>query len=212
MQQGKPDPRTFDAPTITLHQQPAALPEAVIARPAAAPEKTTPQPVGRYVEVTLSPQANGNFVAPGTINGRSVMFLIDTGATFVTVPEKLQGSLGLSRGPNFRSKTANGVVSHYGTRIERMSLGRLELSEVPGALNPHAPDDTVLLGMSALRGLELIHTNGQLILRQPVANSTQVAAAPVPRLGIPQFKRPLAACMARDKLVDARVLACMEGR
>ncbi|WP_162560120.1 retropepsin-like aspartic protease family protein [Methylotetracoccus oryzae] len=169
----------------------------------------------RYAELALSPQANGNYLTRGTINGRAVRFLIDTGASFVTVPERLKGALGLSRGTYFKVRTANGVVGNYATRIEQLSIGPLALREVPGALNPHDSDDTVLLGMSALRGFELMQSHGQLILRQPADYAQHAAEASpgsTPMLGMPLFKRPLSACMRSDKLVDARVLACMEGR
>ncbi len=120
-------------------------------------------------EVVLDRNRSGHYVAPGQINGQPVTFLVDTGATHVSVPESLAGRLGLERGREQRSMTANGVISVYATRLNSVRLGNIELRNVQASINPFMPEDTVLLGMSFMQHLELIQRDGQLTLRIPAS-------------------------------------------
>ena len=117
-------------------------------------------------EVKLRQNRNGHYVANGTINGESVRFLLDTGATEVSVPERLASRLGLSRGLPSLVQTANGTVTTYTTRLAQISLGEIRMRDVRAHINPHMYDDEVLLGMSFLRDLELVQREAELTLRQ----------------------------------------------
>ncbi|MBA4503028.1 retropepsin-like aspartic protease family protein [Marinobacterium marinum] len=118
-------------------------------------------------EVVLEQSRSGHYVAPGRINGQPVTFLLDTGATRVSVPEILADRLGLKRGAEQKTVTANGVISVYATRLERVQLGSIELRNVSASINPFMPDETVLLGMSFMQHLELVQRGGQLTLSIP---------------------------------------------
>ncbi len=120
-------------------------------------------------EVVLDRNRSGHYVAPGQINGQPVTFLLDTGATHVSVPESLADRLGLKRGREQKSMTANGVISVYATRLNSVRLGSIELRNVQASINPFMPEDTVLLGMSFMQHLELIQRDGQLTLRIPAS-------------------------------------------
>ena len=100
-------------------------------------------------ELVLKQNRSGHYVSPGAINGRSVVFLLDTGATVVSVPAHQAAALGLAAGARQRVTTANGEVSVYATRIEVLSLGPFRLHNVRAHLNPGLSGDAVLLGMSA---------------------------------------------------------------
>lgn len=118
-------------------------------------------------EVILQRNRAGHYVAPGRINGEPVTFLLDTGATRVSVPAALAERLGLERGREQQSLTANGVISVYATRLDSVQLGGIRLHDVAASINPHMSDRTVLLGMSFMQHLELIQRDGQLTLRLP---------------------------------------------
>lgn len=118
-------------------------------------------------EVVLDRNRSGHYVAPGQINGQTVTFLLDTGATRVSVPESLASDLGLQRGREQKTMTANGVISVYATQLDSVRLGGIELRNVQASINPFMPDDTVLLGMSFMQHLELMQRDGQLTLRVP---------------------------------------------
>lgn len=121
--------------------------------------------VGADGELVLKRSHDGHYVFPGTINGRPVTFLLDTGATLVSVPAHLSGELGLTAGAHQRSITANGTVATRATRVEALAFGPFDLRGVPASLNPGMSGDQVLLGMSVLKHLEFTQRGDTLILR-----------------------------------------------
>jgi aspartyl protease family protein len=116
-------------------------------------------------EVTLARNRAGHYVADGEINGRRVTFLLDTGATWVALPLALGRELGLKRGAAITLQTANGPAAGYETRLDRVRLGSLELTDVGAVMSDGLDADVVLLGMSFLKRVEFTQRDGQLILR-----------------------------------------------
>jgi aspartyl protease family protein len=116
-------------------------------------------------ELVLKRSRDGHYIFPGAINGQPVTFLLDTGATLVSVPAHLAGDLGLQAGAHQRSITANGTVATRATRIDTLAFGPFELRGVRASLNPGMADDQVLLGMSVLKHLEFSQRGDTLILR-----------------------------------------------
>ena len=116
-------------------------------------------------ELVLKRNGDGHYIFPGTINGQRVSFLLDTGATLVSVPAHLSGELGLKAGAYQQSVTANGTVTTRATRVEALAFGPFNLRGVPASLNPGMVDDEVLLGMSVLKHLEFTQRGDTLVLR-----------------------------------------------
>ncbi len=121
------------------------------------------QVVNGAVVVMLEADRQGHFVATGQINGQDVRFLVDTGATLVSVPESLADRLGLERSAPIRLETAGGTVQGWMTRLEEVRLGEIVQHDVPAAINP-GRHESVLLGMSFLRDLEMTQRRGELRL------------------------------------------------
>ena len=117
-------------------------------------------------EVILKQNRQGHYVATGRINGRQVDFMLDTGATMVSIPEHIARSLQLERGSVMEVVTANGTVPVYATRLDEVTLGNISLHDVRASINPYMDDDFILLGMSFLKQLEFTQRNDELILRQ----------------------------------------------
>ena len=113
--------------------------------------------------VVLQANRNGMYHAEGTVNGYPVEFLLDTGATFVAVPAGIAAEAGMERGVRVGVQTANGAVIAWQSRIDRIQLGNLELYDVEAVILDGLDTD-ILLGMSALQGLELNQANGILEL------------------------------------------------
>lgn len=118
-------------------------------------------------ELVLQRNAYGHYVADGRINDNKVVFLLDTGATDVVVPETVAKTLKLKRGYAINVKTANGTATVYTTHLQRVTLGPIILDNVRANINPHMEGDEVLLGMSFLKHLRLTQIDDQLILSQP---------------------------------------------
>ncbi|WP_428033714.1 retropepsin-like aspartic protease family protein [Amphritea sp.] len=114
--------------------------------------------------VVLQRNRQGHYIAPGTINGQPVRFLLDTGATDISIPGALAEELGLTPGRVSYASTANGTIKVYDTRLNSVALGGLSRADVAAHINPHMQGDTVLLGMSFLQHLELIQRGDTLTL------------------------------------------------
>ncbi|NCA70392.1 MAG: TIGR02281 family clan AA aspartic protease [Sphingobacteriia bacterium] len=116
-------------------------------------------------EVQLERNRAGHYVANGRINGQRVRFLLDTGATDVALPLHVAERLGLPLQPGGLSKTANGTVRTWSTRLESVDLGGLVARNVRATVLPNMPGEDILLGMSYLKHLEMIQRGRTLTLR-----------------------------------------------
>lgn len=121
---------------------------------------------GDGTQVKLKRNRMGHYVANGYINGHPVTFMLDTGATNVSIPAHLNRTLQLPLGRSFVAQTANGNVRVTGTRINRLQLGDIQLMDVSASLNPGMSNDEILLGMSALKQLDFSQSGDWLILKQ----------------------------------------------
>lgn len=106
-------------------------------------------------EVVLERNRYGHYVATGKINGQSVVFLLDTGATLVAIPEHIARQLNLKKGRAFQTQTANGTSQSYTTMIESLALGDIVMTNVPASISSGMEFDEILLGMSFLKHLQL---------------------------------------------------------
>ena len=118
-------------------------------------------------EIVLQQNRGGHYVTSGTINDVPVEFLLDTGATDVSVPAGVAERAGLIAGDAQRAATANGTIEVFSTRIARIDIGELRLRNVTASINANIDGDEVLLGMSALRELHMTQTDGTLTIRTP---------------------------------------------
>lgn len=121
---------------------------------------------GGVRELVLQRNRYGHYVANGFINQQPVVFLLDTGASDISVPEGLARQIGLKRGAAMQYQTANGMITVYATTLETVDLGGIVLQHVRASINPNMQDDEVLLGMSFLKHLEFTQRGESLTLRQ----------------------------------------------
>lgn len=117
-------------------------------------------------QITLVRNRAGHYVANGEINGQAVTFLLDTGATDVAVPADLANRIGLQRGRSVPTQTANGVINTWSTRLDKVALGNIEMTDVSASILPGANQGEVLLGMAFLKHLELVQRGDTLTIRQ----------------------------------------------
>lgn len=119
-----------------------------------------------YIEVQLASNRQGHFVSTGKINGRTVQFLLDTGATDVAIPGEVAQTLQLPRGAPVVVSTANGRAQGFRTSLERLQIGDIVLHNVRALVVPGLDGEQVLLGMSAMKQLEFTQRGGNMLLRQ----------------------------------------------
>ena len=117
-------------------------------------------------EIRLKRNKQGHYLARGRINGQPVTFLLDTGATLVSIPEDIARRLSLKAGGRSYASTANGIIETYSTRLDSIGIGNIELYDIAAQINPHMNTNEILLGMSFLKRLELIQRGNILTIRQ----------------------------------------------
>jgi aspartyl protease family protein len=116
--------------------------------------------------VTLAPDPRGHFIADGAINGVYVRFLVDTGATYVSLPANEAQRLGLDyrKGVRGYTNTANGVTPVYRMMLDSVTLGDITLYNVTASVHEGAGLDIALLGMSFLNRTEMRREGQHLTL------------------------------------------------
>ncbi len=107
--------------------------------------------------VTLNADTRGHFVTMGSINGGSVRFLVDTGATFVSLPAAEARRLGIDylRGQRGQMQTANGVATAYRVTLDSVRIGDIEVNNVDAVVSEGDALGVTLLGMSFLNRMEM---------------------------------------------------------
>ncbi len=106
--------------------------------------------------VTLSADTRGHFVTDGAINGTPTRFLVDTGATMVSLPAADAQRLGIDyrKGARGLTKTAGGIVEVYRVKLDRVGLGGIQMTGVDAIVIEQGLD-IALLGMSFLNHVEM---------------------------------------------------------
>jgi aspartyl protease family protein len=122
-------------------------------------------PASTREKVTLMADGRGMFVADGAVNGMPVRFMVDTGATYVSMSARDAMRLGVdySKGRPVMMQTANGTVLKYLVKFDRVKLGSIELNGVDGVVGGQDMP-VALLGMSFLNRLEMQHEGQTMTL------------------------------------------------
>ncbi|MCW5622541.1 MAG: TIGR02281 family clan AA aspartic protease, partial [Burkholderiales bacterium] len=95
--------------------------------------------------VILTADAQGHFETIGSIDGASVRFLVDTGATMISMSAADARRIGLNylKGRPGYASTANGTIRVYGVRLNSVRVGDIALTNVAAAVHD-APRPFVL--------------------------------------------------------------------
>jgi clan AA aspartic protease (TIGR02281 family) len=110
---------------------------------------------------------DGRLYVNGYIGDKPVRFLVDTGATEVSIPYKRAIELGIPvfAGQRGEGTTASGQVGIYRIRLASIAVGDVTVRNVAAhvSLNESGSQD-ILLGMSFLRHVTLVLRNGALTI------------------------------------------------
>jgi aspartyl protease family protein len=115
-------------------------------------------------EIVIPAARNGHFYVEGSVGGVPLLFMVDTGATYVSVDAKFALRAGLPEGSRGYFNTANGAVTG---RVVKGQTVRVQLFEVDGlsvAVMPDAGGDG-LLGQNFLRHFDVSQSAGVMRLR-----------------------------------------------
>ncbi|MDO8902954.1 TIGR02281 family clan AA aspartic protease [Hydrogenophaga sp.] len=117
--------------------------------------------------IVLTADARGHFLPQGQINGRSVQFMVDTGATVIAIGEAEAQRLNLNfkEGRPVRISTANGTVNAYQIQLSSVRVGDVQVYDVAAVVAPQ-PMPYVLLGNSFLTRFQMQRNNDQMTLEK----------------------------------------------
>lgn len=115
--------------------------------------------------VRIWPTPNRMYMVVGSINGYPVDFVVDTGATLVSLSGREARRLGIDYrvvGTPGQSSTASGIDKIYLVNLDRVRVGDIELRNVQGAVHDGDFPPATLLGMSFLGRLSM-RQDGQVL-------------------------------------------------
>lgn len=114
---------------------------------------------GATQRVVLSGDAKGHFLTTVVVNGASMQFLVDTGATSVTISadDARRANVKYTAAERDVMQTANGLVSAYKVKFDTIKLGDITLNNVDGVVleGNSLGGRFGLLGMSFLSRTEM---------------------------------------------------------
>ena len=116
-------------------------------------------------ELVLQPNKYYQYMVDGQVNNTPVTFLVDTGATNVSIPAGVAERAGLKGVGENLVTTANGAIIVQSTVIPRLSIGGIQLQQIRANINPHMDENLVLLGMSAIKHLNLSQRGDAIVFR-----------------------------------------------
>ena len=116
-------------------------------------------------QIVLTAQSGGHFHANGAINGQSVRFMVDTGATMVSMDKYEAERLGLDykNGRRGMTRTANGDMPVYATKLASVRIGDVMVYDVDAVVSP-TPMPYILLGNSFLTRFQMKRENDVMTL------------------------------------------------
>ncbi|NOT16551.1 MAG: TIGR02281 family clan AA aspartic protease [Sulfuriferula sp.] len=117
---------------------------------------------------SLNADASGHFFTTGSINGNSVNFVVDTGATLVTISTQDADHLGIDyrHGTRGTISTANGSTNAYGVTFNNIRIGGISLNMVQGVVVEGGGLPIALLGMSFLNQTNMQRDGSTMTLTQ----------------------------------------------
>lgn len=118
-------------------------------------------------KVILNADGQGHFYTTGTINGTSVRFIVDTGATMISLGATDARRIGLdfNRGQKGMTQTANGQSVVSKVKLDTVRIGDVTLHNVD-ALIHQSEMPMALLGMSFLNRMEMQRDGSTMTLKR----------------------------------------------
>lgn len=118
-----------------------------------------------YHEVVLVRGRDNHYRLDAYVNGVKVHFLLDTGASKVALPKLVAKKANVHGHVPIQVNTANGVTQATLSRINELTIGSIRLNNISTVIMASG-GHIALLGMSALKKIEMINRGDKLILRQ----------------------------------------------
>ncbi|MFI0546975.1 MAG: TIGR02281 family clan AA aspartic protease [Brachymonas sp.] len=120
---------------------------------------------GKFINIPMG--SNGHFFTDGFVNGHSVKFMVDTGASAIAIGRFDADRLGLdykNRGTPVQMGTANGVVTGQRITIAQLRIGEVLVHDIEAVIGPNMP--FALLGNNFLSRFNMQRNNDMMVLEK----------------------------------------------
>jgi aspartyl protease family protein len=114
-------------------------------------------------EVVIPRSPDGHYYVRGAINGYPVDFMVDTGASIVSVSKDFARMANLPNGAPANFSTAGGVVTGEIISGQKVEAGGIAVNGLSVSVGMHGR--MALLGQNFLRRIDVIQSNDKMILR-----------------------------------------------
>ena len=118
-------------------------------------------------DLVIPRQRDGHFHVEGEVNCQPVRFLVDTGASHVSVSQALATQAGLPEGQNITLHTANGQRPGQLVRSVPVRAGHLVMNDTSVIVGlTGMPTEQALLGQAFLKHFDVEIRRDEMVLRQ----------------------------------------------
>ncbi len=117
--------------------------------------------------IVLRADRSGHFMSPGMINGKSTRFMVDTGASAISLGKSEAHKLGINyqNGRTIRTSTANGIGQGWHVKLDSVRIADVELRNID-AIVTSSDMPFVLLGNNYLNSFQMTRLGQQLTLER----------------------------------------------
>lgn len=119
-------------------------------------------PAGSNEALVIGQGEGGHYFIDGAVNDSYLHFVIDTGATVVSLPSSIAASSGIKCEGRAAMQTANGVTQACTATIQKLKVGHFTLRYVQAVVVPNLSQP--LLGMNVLKQFRVEQDNGEMRL------------------------------------------------
>lgn len=156
--------------TFGMGAKPAADAAAQPARVAVAAQPVAPRAPAGPRSVVIPRDGRGHFAVEGTVDGRRIQFMVDTGASAVALRASDAARLGIhpaQRDYTGRSATANGIARFAPVQLNMVEIGGVTVRNVTAIVMSDEGLGENLLGLSFLSRLHRFeYREGKLVLEE----------------------------------------------
>lgn len=129
--------------------------------------KPKPMVITASGDLVIERARDGHFHMPGSVNGKPVDFLVDTGASLVVVSEAFARMAGMQRGVPTTFSTANGELPGRIVPDVPISVGPIKVSGIRVGVGLQVRDaDQALLGQNFLSKFDIELSKDRMVLRK----------------------------------------------
>ena len=112
-------------------------------------EEDTREPSTSGGTLVIGQGRNGGYFVDGAVNNHYLNFVVDTGATLVTLPQAVATSAGIRCQKNAIMQTGNGTATACTATIQELKFGAFTVRNVEAMIAPNLSQP--LLGMNVLK-------------------------------------------------------------